>query len=386
MARRTTPATIATPLDTNAALEEAPSPSRPNVQARSRSNRAGQAFDLLFVPAVLLLLCLYLTLTNSAFLTTINLTNVLSQATILAIVAFGITFVILAGELDLSGGTGSALASVLGAKVMVDHHSIALGVLAALAFGLALGLVNGLLVTRIEVPSFIATLGTFIICGGIALALTNGGVISGLPSSVASFSNASLLGLPLLVWATVVLFLVLYFVQRQTTFGVRMLAVGGNPEAARLSGIPVKRIKLILFVVSGVATALAGLALLVRVQSGQPNANQTLALEAIAAVVVGGTSLLGGRGSVVRTMWGVLLIAVLRNGLDLIGISEDLKQVVIGVVFIVAASVDFLRRQLTRRRVTFDVPAASGPNAPAAPDPQAGQVRPTDQTQGVALP
>lgn len=385
MARRTTPATIATPLDGNAAFE-APSPSRPNVQARSRSNRAGQAFDLLFVPAVLLLLCLYLTLTNSAFLTTINLTNVLSQATILAIVAFGITFVILAGELDLSGGTGSALASVLGAKVMVDHHSIALGVLAALAFGLALGLVNGLLVTRIEVPSFIATLGTFIICGGIALALTNGGVISGLPSGVASFSNASLLGLPLLVWATVVLFLVLYFVQRQTTFGVRMLAVGGNPEAARLSGIPVKRIKLILFVVSGVATALAGLALLVRVQSGQPNANQTLALEAIAAVVVGGTSLLGGRGSVVRTMWGVLLIAVLRNGLDLIGISEDLKQVVIGVVFIVAASVDFLRRQLTRRRVTFDVPAASGPIAPAGPDLQAGQVRPTDQTQGGALP
>jgi len=384
VARRATPATIGTSLETNASVDVT-SRSRLNVQARSRSNRAGQAFDLLFVPAVLLLLCLYLTLTNSAFLTTINVTNVLSQATILAIVAFGITFVILAGELDLSGGTGSALASVLGAKVMVDHHSIALGVLAALAFGLALGLVNGLLVTRIEVPSFIATLGTFIICGGIALALTNGGVISGLPSGVASFSNASLLGLPLLVWATAVLCLVLYFVQRQTTFGVRMLAVGGNPEAARLSGLPIKRIKLILFVVSGVATALAGLALLVRVQSGQPNANQTLALEAIAAVVVGGTSLLGGRGSLVRTMWGVLLIAVLRNGLDLIGISEDLKQVVIGVVFIVAASVDFLRRQLTRRRVTFDMPAASGPIAPTGPDPQAGQVRPTDQTQGVAL-
>jgi ribose/xylose/arabinose/galactoside ABC-type transport system permease subunit len=329
-----------------------------------RYSPRGQAFDLLFVPSVLVALCLWLSLTNDAFFTSINLTNVLLQAAVLAIVSFGLTFVILAGELDLSAGTGSALASVIGAQVMVGTGSIALGVLAALGFGVVLGVVNGLLVTRIEVPSFIATLGTFIICQGVALALTNGGVVAGLPEGIGAFSNASVLGVPALVCAAVLMFLVLYFLQRETTFGVRVLAVGGNAEAARLSGLPVNRVRILVFLIAGATTALGGLALLVRVQSGQPNANQTLALEAIAAVVVGGTSLTGGRGSVVRTLWGVLLIAVLRNGLDLLGINEDLKQVVIGVVFIVAASVDFLRRQLTRRRVVTE-PAAGPPSTPA---------------------
>lgn len=312
----------------------------------------GKFFDLLFVPSVLLALAIYLSVTNEAFFTSINLTNVLLQASILAIVSFGITFVILAGELDLSAGTGSALGSVVMAQVMVSTGSIALGLLAGLGFGLLLGLVNGLLVTRLEVPSFIATLGTFIIAQGVALALTNGGVVAGLPAGISGFTSGRILGIPALVWATVVVFVGLYFLQRQTTFGIRVLAVGGNSEAARLSGVPVNRVRMLVFLISGVTTALAGMALLVRVQSGQPNANQTLALEAIAAVVVGGTSLTGGRGSIVRTLWGVLLIAVLRNGLDLMGIDEEVKQVVIGIVFIIAASVDFLRRQLTRRRAT----------------------------------
>jgi ribose/xylose/arabinose/galactoside ABC-type transport system permease subunit len=338
-------------------------------ERRAGVRRSGGAvFDLLFVPAVLLALALYLSATTSSFFTTANMTNVLLQASILAIVAFGITFVILAGELDLSAGTGSALGSVLAAQVMVNTGSIWAGVLAGIGFGLALGLVNGLLVTALEVPSFIATLGTFIIAQGIALALTNGGVVAGLPEGINDFTQGRLLGLPLLVWATLFIFLTLYFVQRQTTFGVRVLAVGGNSEAARLSGVPVNRIRLLVFLISGTTTGLAGLALLVRVQSGQPNANSTLALEAIAAVVVGGTSLLGGRGSIVRTLWGVLLIAVLRNGLDLKGIDENLKQVVIGVVFIVAASVDFLRRQVTRRRVrASSVPKEPDGGSMAAP-------------------
>lgn len=335
----------------NTHVERPPRRQPPDAGRRLKYPSRGQAFDLLFVPSVLAGLCLYLSLTNAAFFTSTNLTNVLLQASILAIASFGLTFVILAGELDLSAGTGSALASVIAAQVIVATGSITLGLLAAAAFGLLLGLVNGVLVTAIEVPSFIATLGTFIIAQGVALFLTNGGVVAGLPDGIGSFSASSLFGIPSLVWATAVVFLVLFFLQRQTTFGIRVLAVGGNREAARLSGVPVNRIRLLVFLIAGVTTALAGLALLARVQSGQPNANQTLALEAIAAVVVGGTSLNGGRGSIVRTLWGVLLIAVLRNGLDLLGIAEDLKQVVIGIVFIVAASVDFVRRQVTRRRV-----------------------------------
>jgi ribose transport system permease protein len=320
----------------------------------------GALFDRLFVPGVLLLLIGYLSATNDAFFSRINLTNVLMQASILAIVSFGATFVIMAGQLDLSMGTGSALISVLGATVMVHTGSVLLGVLTCLAAGLLLGLLNGLVVTALQVPSFIATLGTMIICAGVALALTNGGVVSGLPAGFREIATARLLGLPLLVWATAVIFLALWWLQRQTVFGYQVLAVGGNAEAARLSGIPIARVRLLVFVIAGAASALAALALLVRVQSGQPNANGTLALEAIAAVVVGGTSLNGGRGSMVRTLWGVLLIAVLRNGLDLSGISEDYKQVVLGVVFILAASVDFLRRRLVRTRARAQVePAVS---------------------------
>ena len=316
----------------------------------------GQLFDLLFVPGVLIILCLYLALTNPVFLTSGNLVNILLQASILAIAAFGMTFAILGRELDLSVGTGSALASVIAALVMVSTGSILLGVLAGLGFGVLLGATNGFLVTKVQVPSFIATLGAFIICQGIALLLTNGGVVSGLPEGIAVFSDWRLLGIPALVWCTGVIFVLLYFLQRKTVFGAQVMAVGGNPEAARLSGIAVNRVRVLIFVITGTTAALAGLALLVRVQSGQPNANQLLALEAIAAVVVGGTSLNGGRGSVARTLFGVLLIAVLRNGLDLMGLSEDMKMIVIGVVFIVAASVDFMRRQFLKRRFSEPKP------------------------------
>ncbi|MGY1662242.1 ABC transporter permease [Geodermatophilus sp. SYSU D00705] len=349
----------------------------------------GALFDRLFVPAVLLALVAYLSATNDAFFSRINVTNVLMQASILAIVAFGATFVIMAGQLDLSMGTGSALISVIGATVMVDTGSIWLGLGACLLAGLLLGLVNGVVVTALQVPSFIATLGTMIICGGIALAMTNGGVVSGLPAGFRGIATLRLLGLPVLVWGTAVIFLLLWWLQRQTVFGYQVLAVGGNAEAARLSGISLGRVRLLVFVLGGLATALAAIALLVRVQSGQPNANGTLALEAIAAVVVGGTSLNGGRGSVVRTLWGVLLIAVLRNGLDLSGISEDYKQVVLGSVFILAASVDFLRRRLVRRRVT---PSSAGPvlstpdQPPTAPDQVPAGVGPVPPSSAAAPP
>ncbi|WP_164478568.1 ABC transporter permease [Mycolicibacterium stellerae] len=311
---------------------------------------AGEMLDTAFVPGVLLVLVAYLGVTDDAFLTRMNLTNVLTQASILAIVSFAATFVIMAGQLDLSMGTASALISVLGAMAMVHTGSALQGIAVCLAAGVVLGLLNGVIVTFLEVPSFIATLGTMIICGAIGLALTNGGVITGLPDGFRSLSTLRVAGLPLLVWMTAVVFLILWWLQRQTVFGYQVLAVGGNAEAARLSGISIPRITMLVFLITGVASALAGMALLIRVQSGQPNANATLALEAIAAVVVGGTSLNGGRGSIVRTLWGVLLIAVLRNGLDISGISEDYKNVVVGVVLIAAASVDFLRRRFVRSR------------------------------------
>ncbi|ORW64189.1 hypothetical protein AWC23_26495 [Mycobacterium saskatchewanense] len=312
--------------------------------------------DRAFVPVVLVALVTYLGSTNSAFLSPVNITNVLTQASILAIVSFAMTFVIIAGQLDLSVGTASALISVVGATVIVRTGSAVLGVTVCLLLGLLIGSVNGVVVTLLEVPSFIATLGTMIIASAVALALTNGGVVTGLPAAFSEVSTLRVADLPVVVWIAVMVFLVLHWVQRQTVFGYQVIAVGGNREAARLSGIAVGRITMLVFLISGLAAGLAGIALLIRVQSGQPNANATLALEAIAAVVVGGTSLSGGRGSIVRTLWGVLLIAVLRNGLEISGINEDYKNVVVGVVLIVAASVDFLRRRLVRSRRGSAVP------------------------------
>lgn len=305
--------------------------------------------DVLFVPVVTLGLVIYFSSVNEFFLTELNFTNILVQGAILAIVAFGVTFVILAGELDLSVGSGVALVSVVSAFAMRDI-GIPAGIAVGIGVGVVIGAINGLIVTRLQVPSFIATFGMLVIAHGIALALTDGGVVSGLPLGVGNLANEGFLGIRWIIWLTIAVFLALLFVQSQTAFGVRTLAVGGNRQAAHLTGIKVERIRFLVFVISGVTMGIAGLALTARLESGQPNAGALLELDAIAAIVIGGTSILGGRGSVVRTLWGVLLIAVLRNGLDVQGVGDDLKQVVIGVVLITAASVDFVRRRLARRR------------------------------------
>jgi ribose/xylose/arabinose/galactoside ABC-type transport system permease subunit len=307
--------------------------------------------DLLAVPFALLLICIVLSIIAPEFLTAANLRDVLVQASVLAMVAFGMTFVILAGELDLSVGTGVALASVVSALVMRDSQSVVLGVLAGVATGVALGIANGAIVTQLRVPSFIATLGTLEIARGIALALTNGAVIAGLPNSVSNIANGEFLGLSWPIWISAVVFVACVLILRRTTFGVRVLAVGGNREAARLSTVPVNRVRLLTFVITGVCVGISGVIVTARVSSGQPNTGNLLALTAIAAVVVGGTSLLGGRGSVTRTLWGILLISVVQNGLDLKGVNDDLQNVIIGLVFILAASTDLIRRRVRRRRV-----------------------------------
>ena len=300
-------------------------------------------------PVAILIAVLYFASVNENFLTGINLRNLVLQSAVLAIVAFGITFVILAGELDLSVGTGTALASVVGATVMVDTGSVVLGIVVAIAAGVAIGVFNGLIVTLLEVPSFIATFGSLVIASGIALSITNGGVVSGLPLGIGDISLESFFGVRWMIWLVIAVFLALYFVQTQTAFGIKVKAVGGNRVAARLSGLKVQRVRFLVFVLSGLTMGIAAVALTSRLESGQPNAGLFLELDAIAAVVVGGTSIFGGRGSVLRTLFGVLLIGVLRNGLQVQGAGDALTLIVIGLVLILAASVEFFRRALSRR-------------------------------------
>lgn len=315
----------------------------------------GTWIDVAFVPAVVVALFVYLSLSTDVFFTHGNFNNVLGQAVMLATVAFGMTFVIIAREIDLSVGAGAAIVSVLTAKTMVSTGSVALGLLVGLAAGVGIGVVNGLVVTLLEVPSFIATLGMLVILRGAALAITDGGVVAGLPMSFVNAVEDSFLSLPYIVWMMFATFLVLFAIQRQTTFGIKVYSVGGNPAAAHLAGVRTKLTTFTCFVISGATIGLAGLALTARVESGQPNGANLLELYAIAAIVMGGTSLFGGRGSVVRTLFGVFLIVILQNGLDLKSVNFDLQQAIIGIVFIAAASVDFVRRRIASRAAKASV-------------------------------
>lgn len=345
----------------------------PILRHRLARARAEGWSEILFVPAALVILGVVLTSTSPEFLTSLNLTNILQQGADLAAISFGVTFVMLAGDLDLSVGAGAALTSVVGAYVMKDTSSVALGALAGIGLGLCIGLINGIVVTKLRAPSFIATLGMMVIARGVALALTNGSVVTGLPDSAGNLASENFLGLPWIVWIVfVILFLVLYFVQSQTGFGIRVFAVGGSREAARLSAIAVDRVRIACFAISGVTMGIAGLVLTSRVQSGQPNAGQWQELYAVAAIVLGGTSLYGGKGSLIRTLWGVLFIVTLQNGLDLNAVGDDLKQVVIGSVLIVAASTDLVRTQLRRRRTVREESAAEAALASPAAKPASG--------------
>lgn len=320
-----------------------------SIRERFGGGSSAAMFDLLFVPAVLLALVLYLSLSTEFFLTGVNIRNIFLQGAVLAVVAFGATYVILSGELDLSVGAGVALVSVVSALVMRDTGSIALGLIVGLGAGTAFGIINGALVSVLQIPSFIATLGTLVTAQGAALALTGGAVVSDLPQGIGDLANGSFLGIRTILWVVIVTFVVLYIVQSQTSFGIKVLAVGGNREAARLAGISVNWTRFWCFVITGVAVGIGGLIVTARVQSGQPTTGSLLGLMSIAAIVVGGTNLLGGRGSVARTLFGVLLITVLQNGLDLKGVDDDLQQVIIGGVFIAAASTDFIRQHLVAR-------------------------------------
>jgi ribose transport system permease protein len=318
--------------------------------------RAGRAprvprleLEPLFVPLTIVVLVILLAILTDTFLQRANLTNVLTQMAVLAIVAFGVTLVMVGGAFDLSVGSQVALHGSVAAMVMVGTGSIWLGVLAGLAAGAFFGLVNGLLVTVLRINPFIVTLGTLVIGRGVALAITGSRPVSGLPEDLRGFGLNTPLGLPWIVWVMIACFALATYVLHLTPFGLHLFATGGNREAARLSGIRVQRITISSFVLSGLFAAVAGIAVTGRLRTGQPTVGTFLELFAVAAVVLGGSSLYGGRGTMWRTLAGVTLIAIIQNGLNLLNVSAPYQQITIGVVFIVAASSEFVRR-LSRRR------------------------------------
>ncbi len=305
-------------------------------------------FDAGFAPTVIVSIGIFMTFKSDVFLTSRNLQNILLQTSFLAIAAFGMTFIIIAAELDLSQGSAIALVGVVTADVMVRTNSIVLGLLAGLAAGAAVGLFNGFVTAVLRVPSFITTLGMLVMARGLAREITSGNTIGGLPDQWSDFWATEILGLRMPIWVAAAVGTSFHVVLRYTRFGLRVYAVGGNAEAARRSGIDVTRVRLAVFLSGGVAIALAGFTLLGRVNSGQPNAAQLTELFAVAAVVLGGTNLFGGRGSIPRTVAGVILIGVLRNSLNLLSVSSNMQDVWLGLVFMLAMTSHLIRGYVTR--------------------------------------
>ncbi len=283
-----------------------------------------------------LLLCVVLTFLSDRFLTVSNLTNVLRQSTINGIIAVGMTLVILTAGIDLSVGAILALSSVIAADMLQQGTAVPLAVAVGLGAGALMGLINGVVITRFKVPPFVTTLGMMTIARGLALTYTEGKPITGLPESFRFLGTGSVGPIPTPILLAAVTFLAGAILLTRTTIGQYIYGIGNNPVAARFAGIRVHLNTTLVYVISGLLSALAGLILIARLNSAQPTAGAAFEFDAIAAVVVGGTSFAGGQGGLVGTLIGVLIIAVLDNGLNLLNVSSFYQPVVSGIVIAVA--------------------------------------------------
>ena len=297
--------------------------------------------------AGLVALCLVLWAATPHFLTVSNLLNVLEQTSINAIVAVGMTYVIISGGIDLSVGSVLAVSGIVLALALEGGVPAPAAIVLALATGTACGLANGVLITFGRLPPFIATLGMMSVARGAALMLAEGRPISGFSEGFRALATARVLVVPAPVLLTAVVYLVAHFVLVRTVFGRATYAIGGNEEAARLSGVHVRFHKTAVYGVAGLTSAVAAILLTARLNSAQPTAGTMYELDAIAATVIGGTSLLGGEGTLVGALIGALIMGVLRNGLNLLNVSSFFQQVVIGAVIIGAVLIDM---SLKRRR------------------------------------
>lgn len=290
----------------------------------------------------LLVIIVALAILSPNFLTMDNLMNVFRQVSINALIAFGMTFVILTGGIDLSVGSILALSSALTAGFMVGGMNSILAMFQGILLGALMGAANGVAIAKGKIAPFIVTLATMTIFRGLTLVYTEGKPITGISDSFAFqlVGRGYFFGIPFPVVITVIAFIILYILLRKTTFGRSVYATGGNEEAARLSGLKIDRIKITVYSISGAMAALAGVILTSRLNSAQPTAGTSYELDAIAAVVLGGTSLAGGRGHITGTLIGALIIGVLNNGLNLLGVSSFYQQVVKGGVILLAVLLD----------------------------------------------
>jgi len=289
----------------------------------------------------LVALMIFMSTLSRVFLSTNNILNILRQASINGVVAFGMMTVILSAGIDLSVGSVLAVSSMIMAIMITAGVNQVFAITVALIVGLLIGLVNGLLISKGKLQPMIATLSTMMVFRGVTLYISNGVPVSRLGDGFLGWiGRGNVMGIPTPVYVLIAVTIVMSIILNYTTFGKKVYAIGGNIKAARLSGIKVENMLIYVYMISGFLSALAGIILTSRIDSAVPTAGQSFELNAIAAVVIGGASLQGGRGRVVGTFFGILIIAVIANGLNIIGTSAYLQQIMTGIIIISAVIFD----------------------------------------------
>jgi ribose/xylose/arabinose/galactoside ABC-type transport system permease subunit len=312
------------------------------VGLRARVSEWGRVTEYVIVVAILIEAVVFAAIAP-AFFSVPNLINIALSIAITGILAVGMTMVILTGGIDLSVGSVVALAGVVAAMIAArggGTGSVLLGSAAALAVGALVGIFNGFVIAQFRVPPFVTTLAMLTICRGLVFIITDGRSISNLPESFAFVGRARVLGLPVPVIIMFVVFAAGWVLLTRTVFGRYIYALGGNPRAAFHAGVNTKLFTFLPYVLNGLLVGLAGLVLASRLGAGLPNSGLQYELDVIAATVVGGTSLTGGRGSIVGTLWGTIFIGVLNNGLNLAEVDPYMQRVALGVVLLLAVLAD----------------------------------------------
>jgi len=288
----------------------------------------------------LIVLCAVITIISPSFLQVSNLRNLFTQISVNAVISLGMTFVILTGGIDLSVGSIVAIAGAVSAVTIKNTGSISLGILAALLTGILVGVINGIIVAKGRFQAFVATLATQTIFRGATYVFTGGNPISGIGDGFVKLTNSRILGIPVPVIITIIVFAICAYLLTQTRYGRYVYAVGGNEDSARLSGISVTGVKTWVYIISGATAAIAGIIVASRIGSAAPTAGNGYELDAIAAIVIGGTNLAGGEGTILGTIIGVLIIGVLSNGLNLMDVSAFYQTIVKGLVILLAVLIE----------------------------------------------
>jgi ribose transport system permease protein len=310
-----------------------------------RLNLSRSQKQLLSTFSGLFLLGLVFTFLSPYFFSVHNLLTVATQTAVIAIIAIGQTYVLITGGIDLAIGSNIALAGMISGLCMQANLPVPIAILAGLITGIVSGAVGGCLVAFAKIPPFIATLGTMTIARGVALTLTQAIPISGLPKSFTQFGTESTLGIPNPVIIMVLLVVIFGFILGKSKLGRHVYATGSNFEAARLSGVNTKKVLISVYVFSGLLAAFAGLIMAGRIISAQPTAGDGYELDAVASSVIGGTSTMGGEGSAAGTFIGAFVIGVLRNGLNLVGVSPFIQKIIIGLVIVGSVFLDRIQRK-----------------------------------------